>query len=217
MPKPKLTYPRFTLDVTLKDSPYPIEREIVVSSTDSLNDLHFYIQSAMPWQNYHLHEFRREIGSNDIVTYGDAHFEEVPSENDTKLHALDSVFTKKGDTILYEYDFGDGWLHEIKLLNIIHDPQAYPVTPFLRSAKGACPPEDCGGPPGFAHFLEVLNNTKHPEHKETKQWGESQGFRGTQEDEDHLELHLSLTYHKKMEVYYPDTGLFDEFYDDYME
>ncbi len=33
-----------------------------------------------------------------------------------------------------------------------------------------CPPEDCGGPHGFAELLEVLQNPSHPEHDDISEW-----------------------------------------------
>jgi hypothetical protein len=34
----------------------------------------------------------------------------------------------------------------------------------------ACPPEDCGGPPGYEELLEILGNPSHPEHEEKFEW-----------------------------------------------
>ncbi len=34
----------------------------------------------------------------------------------------------------------------------------------------ACPPEDCGGPHGYAHMLEVLANPSDEEHADMKLW-----------------------------------------------
>ena len=34
----------------------------------------------------------------------------------------------------------------------------------------ACPPEDCGGAPGYANLVSALANPKHPEHGELKRW-----------------------------------------------
>ena len=34
----------------------------------------------------------------------------------------------------------------------------------------ACPPEDCGGPPGYAELLEVLANPTHEEHERLLRW-----------------------------------------------
>ncbi|MHB8425032.1 MAG: IS1096 element passenger TnpR family protein [Gammaproteobacteria bacterium] len=34
----------------------------------------------------------------------------------------------------------------------------------------ACPPEDCGGPPGYEHLLETLRDPKHEDHEQMREW-----------------------------------------------
>ena len=74
--------------------------------------------------------------------------------------------------ILYIYDYGDGWLHQIEVENLIAD--YYEELPILLSGEGDSPPEDVGGPDGFAEFLDIINNPKHEEHEEMKIWAEGQ-------------------------------------------
>jgi hypothetical protein len=71
--------------------------------------------------------------------------------------------------LLYEYDFGDGWLHGIQFEKILPlDPgQHYPVC--LAGAR-ACPPDDCGGPPGYAQLLDALQNPTSPANAEMLDW-----------------------------------------------
>jgi hypothetical protein len=71
--------------------------------------------------------------------------------------------------LLYEYDFGDGWLHEILMEQIIPlDPSGhYPVC--LAGAR-ACPPEDCGGVPGYEQLLEALRSPSAPASAELLEW-----------------------------------------------
>jgi len=49
-----------------------------------------------------------------------------------------------GQSADYEYDFGDGWNHQILLKEIVpRDREAkYPI---CAGGERACPPEDCGG------------------------------------------------------------------------
>lgn len=73
------------------------------------------------------------------------------------------------DSLIYEYDFGDGWEHKITLEKIVPwDTDA--VLPLCIKAKGACPPEDVGGIWGYNSFLEALSDSEHPEHEEFKEW-----------------------------------------------
>ncbi|PIQ25329.1 hypothetical protein COW36_19630 [bacterium (Candidatus Blackallbacteria) CG17_big_fil_post_rev_8_21_14_2_50_48_46] len=52
----------------------------------------------------------------------------------------------------YHYDFGDDWMHQLKLEKI--QAEAQPLQ--ILKAVNACSPEDCGGPWGYAEILEIL-------------------------------------------------------------
>jgi hypothetical protein len=82
---------------------------------------------------------------------------------------LSQVIRRQGQVFSYEYDFGDGWLHEVKVEKILpYDPgMALPVC--LAGAR-ACPPEDCGSFPGYANVLRVLKQAKTPEDREFRKW-----------------------------------------------
>lgn len=72
-------------------------------------------------------------------------------------------------TLLYLYDFGDGWEHSVKIERIL-DPVPGLDYPVLLEAKGRCPPEDVGGPPGYAEFLEAIADPGHERHAEFAEW-----------------------------------------------
>jgi Plasmid pRiA4b ORF-3-like protein len=61
---------------------------------------------------------------------------------------LARVLQGPGDRLIYTYDFGDDWDHE---LMFEHEVPAEPgaVYPRCVAGKGACPPEDCRGPWGY--------------------------------------------------------------------
>ncbi|MBI4931402.1 MAG: plasmid pRiA4b ORF-3 family protein [Bacteroidetes bacterium] len=42
--------------------------------------------------------------------------------------------------------------------------------PLCIDGKLNCPPEDCGGIPGFYRMLEIIKSKKHPEKKEMLEW-----------------------------------------------
>jgi hypothetical protein len=38
------------------------------------------------------------------------------------------------------------------------------------AGENACPPEDVGGPPGYAHFLEAIQDPEYASHEELLEW-----------------------------------------------
>ena len=62
---------------------------------------------------------------------------------------------KTGDLAGYEYDFGDGWEHEVAVKGRRRGRRGHGM-PRGIAGEGACPPEDCGGPGGFAELKELL-------------------------------------------------------------
>jgi hypothetical protein len=69
----------------------------------------------------------------------------------------------------YEYDFGDGWSHEILLEAILLKEKGI-TYPQCVAGERACPPEDCGGISGYYHLLEILRDPNHVEHEENIDW-----------------------------------------------
>ncbi len=79
------------------------------------------------------------------------------------------VLPKKGSKATYIYDFGDDWLHQI-VVEQIGEPDPKLTYPNCIEGKRACPPEDCGGPPGYERLLEILGDPKHEEHDDMVDW-----------------------------------------------
>ena len=72
-------------------------------------------------------------------------------------------------TLRYLYDFGDGWEHTIKIERLV-DPDPGVLYSRLVEASGRCPPEDVGGPWGYAEMLEAIKDPKHERHDEICEW-----------------------------------------------
>jgi hypothetical protein len=79
---------------------------------------------------------------------------------------LEDIVTKK---LVYLYDFGDSWEHTIKIERII-DPEPGVLYPRLIEVRGRCPPEDCGGPFGYAELLDAITDPKRERHAELIEW-----------------------------------------------
>ena len=148
-----------------------IWRRVQVPSKYSFWDLHVAIQDSMGWLDYHLHAFHvRMPHKRKIVEIGipmDEYFDE-PVVPGWEISITD-YFTEPGKSAPYEYDFGDGWEHNILLEGILLKEKGarYPKS---IAGERACPPEDCGGVPGYYELLEILKNPKHPEFHDYIGW-----------------------------------------------
>jgi hypothetical protein len=94
---------------------------------------------------------------------------ETPEVLDESKVKLKDVFQRLKARLVYEYDFGDGWLHDV-VLERVTDSDPKGKYPWVLAGKGACPPEDCGGIPGYYELLETLRNPRHPNREETLEW-----------------------------------------------
>lgn len=72
-------------------------------------------------------------------------------------------------SLQYEYDFGDGWEHEVLIEKRISSDARLQYPVCIGGAR-ACPPEDCGGVPGYERLLQAIGNPKDPEHDEQVMW-----------------------------------------------
>src|SRR5207249_8405783 len=117
--------------------------------------------------NSHLYEIRAD-GVRWSTPYPDQDWagEFLDARKARLGDVLEDVGTK---TLKYLYDFGDGWEHTIKVERLI-DPEPGILYPRLIKAKGRCPPEDVGGPWGYAEFLEAIADPNHERHRELKEW-----------------------------------------------
>lgn len=132
------------LEIELPLPSYPVKRRIIVDEQIIFEGLHEVIQKAFGWGNYHLYHF--EIGSKKdmkrITLQVDSFFELRSFEVDAKVAYLKD-FLKKGKKLTYVYDMGDYWEHQIKVCQYFKNYEG--ELPYLLSAEGVTPPEDCGG------------------------------------------------------------------------
>ncbi len=152
------------LKVTLKGIRPPIWRRIQVPSDVTLAKLHGILQVTLGWHHSHLHQFR--VGE---TTYGDRSVLEDVDIRSERTARLNHVAASKQSKLWYDYDFGDGWEHEIVVEAVL--PPA-PGVGYLVCLTGrrACPPEDCGGIWGYADMLEIIRTPAHDEHASMMEW-----------------------------------------------
>ena len=134
----------------------------------TLAELHVHVQAAFGWENYHMHQFEID-GERYGMSADDGDFDlAMKSESSVSLGQLLPKSGKRARWI-YEYDFGDGWRHEILF-------EGYPPVdtkvkyPLCVEGENACPPEDVGGPWGYAEYLDAISDPKHERHEEFMEW-----------------------------------------------
>jgi len=143
--------PIYQLHISIHDTHPPIWRRVQVRGNSDLKQLHDIIQVLFGWEGYHLHMF--EINGVSFTDDRESRMElEMRDENRMRLDRLN---LQEGMKFTYTYDFGDDWVHDIKVEKILPaDPTgAYPV---CLKGKRAGPPEDCGGVWGYAEIVEIL-------------------------------------------------------------
>jgi hypothetical protein len=168
MPRRSRSAPKaiYQLKVTLEGVKPPVWRRLLVPAGIPLPKLHAILQEAMGWTNSHLHQFSlRDRSFADTSMIEDA--EELNMEDERKVR-LDGL-VGPGQSLIYEYDFGDSWRHTL-LVEKQLEPDPRFRYPLCIGGARACPPEDCGGPPGYASFLLALKDANHPEHDANVTW-----------------------------------------------
>ncbi|HEY2343522.1 MAG TPA: plasmid pRiA4b ORF-3 family protein [Chthoniobacteraceae bacterium] len=167
--KSKLAEPTaiYQLKITLRGVRPPIWRRVQIPGSVTLARLHDVIQMGMGWSNSHMHCFR--VGNRSFSSpYPGVDFKDSGDESESKVR-LDQVCQREKTKLAYDYDFGDGWEHEILVEKIIA-PESGVRYPICLAGKRACPPEDCGGPYGYMDLLDTLKNPKHENHEEMMDW-----------------------------------------------
>lgn len=161
--------------------PELIWRQFVIDPRLTLEQLHTVLQIAFGWQNAHLHQFHEKDGRR----YGRPNPEDRDVIDERKLQ-LGQVFDRDQKRILYEYDFGDSWIHAVELEKKVDaETFDYPSHTFIEGGNsvfsgkpraaicvaGACngPPEDCGGLDGYFDILDLLENPKAPRSRDQKE------------------------------------------------
>ena len=147
-----------------------IWRRLVVPLGTTLAHLHHILQAAMGWTDSHLHRF--EVGG---LYYGDTdllnqdRFEgDALAFDATEIRLMDFHFFKGGGpSIAYTYDFGDRWQHTVRLEKLLALKPG-PKTATCTDGARCCPPEDVGGPHGYAEFLRVLRSPEEDELEEQR-------------------------------------------------
>lgn len=158
------------LTISIQKSAPLIYRTVLVKKETTFFELHHIIQIVMGWQNYHLFEFNLDgfrIGLIEETEKGNGYGSDQVLDATTTI--MTDILSLDKDIFQYNYDFGDCWLHDIAVEQLLkkENKAFYPV---CIDGRLNCPPEDCGGIQGFYHTLDVIRDKNHPEYKDTRQW-----------------------------------------------
>ncbi|MET4049452.1 hypothetical protein ABIB34_002551 [Rhodococcus sp. UYP5] len=160
-----------TIKVTLDEVEPPVWRRLALPSNLLLPELHNVIQDAMGWEDRHLHAFSSgEGGAGDGQRF-EMQFSLDEGDDGTGIAEDDipigRLLSRVGDSLGYQYDFGDNWEHRlvVEAIGRLGDDGARCL-----GGERACPPEDCGGPYGYKDFLEALADPGREEHEHYRQW-----------------------------------------------
>jgi hypothetical protein len=164
-----------TLRIELLDVAPLVWRRVLVANQWTLASLHHYVQWIMGWRDTHAHEF--QVGAGVVAPEWWIH--EVGLDSDTSgFHderrvSVAALVTELGigGELEYRYDMGDGWRHRI----VIESParsweSGEPPLPSCVAGENACPPDDVGGPHGYALFLEIIADRGHEQHEDMVRW-----------------------------------------------
>ncbi len=186
--KPSKTY---VLYASIEQCPVKVFRRIKVPSNLWLGNLGKILITAFGWAGYHLSQFTK--GGVDYTSR--ANIEEsfdfgYRRSIDEMTVAVADVLPQKGSTISFEYDFGDGWIHNVRVSSVSDEPLLGEDI-CVTSGKGACPPEDVGGVWGYAQMLDILSG-KIDDPEEKASYEEWLGLRkGESYDPDEFDLEMA--------------------------
>lgn len=153
----------YELDITLVGVRPRIFRRLAITADATFGDLHHAIQLACDWDNHHLFAFTTSTGA----VIGGSPFESPFGDHrpDAADVPIASYFAQH-DHCRYEYDFGDSWLHDVRVVGRIDEPVAYQQK--LLDGARAFPPEDCGGLPGYQACVEATTGGDDPDDR--REW-----------------------------------------------
>jgi Plasmid pRiA4b ORF-3-like protein len=152
-----------TLRIEIKNIEPLIRRRVAVRSSMNLMALHKVTQAAMGWLDYHLWEFvvdEHKYGIPDP---------DRPHVRNGATTQLASILASGRTEFGYVYDFGDNWEHWIVVEQAGKDETGAKYPRFLGGER-RCPPEDCGGPPGYFDFIENIARKQSKKAKEALDW-----------------------------------------------
>lgn len=146
----------------------------------TLDKVHEVIQRVIGWRDCHLHSFMdtdpyKRLPNTGGLTLVPRYWytqNSLDDDLDGLLEtewALGQVLTESTRSLFYEYDFGDGWLHHLELIEAIPTVTGHPMARVIEAERRA-PMEDSGGVGGYKELLDALGDPAHERHDELAGW-----------------------------------------------
>ena len=154
----------YRLLITLRFVEPTVWRRFMVLGGISLADLHDMLQIIMGWPDQHFHLFTTESGS-----YGTPDVDMPIAVLPEGSVCLSQIVPGVGRRLLYEYDFGDGWIHDLVAEGIRPAGPEQSLPTCLGGAR-ACPPDGVGAIGGYGSFLAAIAHPSHPRHRSMLAW-----------------------------------------------
>ncbi len=169
-PSPKrVAGPPMRIRVTLLYTEPPVWRELLVDPAMNLSDFSDMLIPGMGWMGGHMHEIRKGRTSYRPANPFGMDDDDMDDElKDAGKFSVEAVLEKKGDKCHWTYDFGDSWEHQIKVMET--NVEWSGAVPCCTGGARACPPEDCGGIPGYENLCVAMKDKKHPERAGLIDW-----------------------------------------------
>ena len=115
------------------------KRTIEIAATDSLYDLHSYIQEITEFDNDHAYLFfAGRSHTNRKNFYGDGPANPYDAGNHGNV-SLNEIYPLKGLKLYYIFDFGDNWVFEIKKMRKKKTVQKHIKYPRIIESVGTNP------------------------------------------------------------------------------
>jgi hypothetical protein len=156
----------YQIKITLLGMEPPIWRRLQVPGTIPLCCFHDALQAVMGWTDSHLHQFEKDglyWGRLDNRGFHD----DIDVLDESRVPVA-NVLLAENESLVYVYDFGDNWRHDVRLEKIL--PCEAPTPPVCLGGERRCPPEDVGGPSGYQHFLDVIFDPGNEEFEHYVRW-----------------------------------------------
>ncbi|MCX7310244.1 MAG: plasmid pRiA4b ORF-3 family protein [Alphaproteobacteria bacterium] len=155
------------LRIELEDIKPLIWRRVAVPTAMNLKSVHGVIQAVMGWLDCHLWQFEASGRKYSLLIPNDSEWNERIT--DAATTTLSSLVADGVTDMRYVYDMGDNWQHKIIVEKLTPIDPAILYPQFLGGER-RCPPEDCGGFPGYYEFFDNIAGKQSKRRKGALDW-----------------------------------------------